>query len=74
MEEKKCPVCEKEINKEYNFCPYCGEPMTEVAKEIQKRQTTIAQLKLLGALIEKVQDKKTLELLEKLVNQYKNDI
>ena len=74
MEEKKCPVCEKEINKEYNFCPYCGEPMTEVAKEIQERQTTIAQLKLLGALIEKVQDKKTLELLEKLVNQYKKDI
>ena len=74
MEERKCSVCENEVKKEYNFCPYCGEPMNELAKEIQKRQATIAQLKLLGALIEKVQDKNTLELLQKLASQYKKDL
>lgn len=74
MEEKKCPVCEKQIIKEYNFCPYCGEAMTDLAKEFSKKQTAIAHLKLLSALIEKVQDKNTLDLLEKLVNQYKKNL
>ena len=29
-----CPNCEKNIEKDYQFCPYCGEPLSEIAKEI----------------------------------------
>ena len=71
--QNKCPVCEKELEKEFNFCPYCGEPLTDLAKETLREQTKIAQLKLISLLTDKVKDKDTLALLEKLTAMYKEN-
>jgi len=71
--EYNCPFCTLQIQKDFNFCPHCGEGLTDLAKEIVKKQNACAQLKLVGLLIDKVKDKKTLELLEKLTEMYKNN-
>ena len=68
----KCPTCSNYVEDNFHFCPYCGEALTDTAKEVVRKQSTIAQLRLINLLIEKVQDKKTLELLEKLTTMYKN--
>lgn len=28
-----CPKCNTEINAEYHYCPHCGEPISDLAKE-----------------------------------------
>ena len=69
--QNKCPTCAKVLEKDFNFCPYCGEAITELAKETVREQTKISQLKLINLLIDKVKDKETLKLLEKLTEMYK---
>ena len=71
MEKDICPNCEKNIEKNFNFCPYCGEALTEIAKEIIVKQAKISQLKLINVLTNKVKDSDTLKLLEKLISMYK---
>lgn len=71
--QNKCCVCGRDLEAEFHFCPYCGEPVSELAKEISKKQASVAQLKLLNALAEKIKDKNTLELIGKLVEQYKKN-
>ena len=61
------------LEKEFNFCPYCGEPLTDLAKETLREQTKIAQLKLISLLTDKVKDKDTLDILEKLTAMYKEN-
>lgn len=70
----KCPKCAKEISTEYHFCPYCGESITKLSKEVGRRQDALAQLKLLAYLIDNVQDEKTLNLLENLTNKCKDSL
>lgn len=69
--QNKCPKCDKIVEKEYHFCPYCGEPLTELAQDVAREQTKVAQLKLINLLLDKVKDEKTINLLEKLVKMYK---
>ena len=69
--QNKCPTCAKVLEAEFNFCPYCGEPLTELAKETVREQTKIAQLKLVSLLVDKVKDKDTLAILDKLTEMYK---
>ncbi len=69
-----CPACNQGINEEYHFCPYCGEPITKLSKEVGRRQDALAQLKLLAYLIDNVQDEKTLNLLENLINKCKKTL
>ena len=28
-----CPKCNQELNEEMNYCPICGEPITDLAKQ-----------------------------------------
>jgi len=71
MEEKSyCKKCFKPIENNYLFCPFCGEPVSEISKELKSRQDAVAQLQILTLLIDKVEDPKTLNLIEKLINQY----
>ena len=72
--QNKCLVCNADIESKFNFCPYCGEPVSDLAKEIMKKQNSIAQLKLLSALSEKIKDENSLDLIGKLLEQYKKNI
>jgi predicted amidophosphoribosyltransferase len=65
---EKCPECEKEVDKSFSFCPYCGEPLNESAKQFYKLKDQNAQLKMLYALISKIDDKKSLKILKAMVD------
>lgn len=65
---EKCPVCEKEIDNGFSFCPYCGEPLNDMAKKFFKIKDQNAQLKMLYALITKIDDEKSLKILKAMVD------
>ena len=31
-----CNNCKKNVNENFNYCPYCGEPLNEIAKRKQQ--------------------------------------
>ena len=65
---EKCPECEKEVDQSFSFCPCCGEPLNESAKQFCKLKDQNAQLKMLYALISKIDDKKSLKILKAMVD------
>ena len=74
MENLTCSFCKKEIAEEFGFCPYCGEPQTELAKKIEEKRNANAQLKVIFSLIENVNDEKTISLLKEYVNKLKENL
>ena len=64
---EKCPACNNEIKDDFNVCPYCLEPLNDMAKKLFLEKEKSAQLKLLSALIEKANDEKTLKTYKNLV-------
>jgi predicted amidophosphoribosyltransferase len=71
--QDNCKNCLSPISSDYSFCPYCGEPLNDLAKQIVKKQNSIAQLRLIYVLLEKVEDEKTKKMLNKLIEKYKSD-
>ena len=65
---EKCPACNNEIKEDFNACPYCLEPLNDMAKKLLLEKEKSAQLKLLSALIEKTNDEKTLKMYKNLVD------
>ena len=70
----KCTKCFRDVESSFLFCPYCGEPLSDLSKELKSKQDAVAQLKMLLFLIKKVEDEKTLNLLERLITKYKRDL
>ena len=64
---EKCPARNNEIKDDFNVCPYCLEPLNDMAKKLFLEKEKSAQLKLLSALIEKANDEKTLKTYKNLV-------
>lgn len=69
MNKHICKVCEKEIDKNFNFCPFCGMALTEIAKRLNKEKFDIIRLKFINELTEKIDDKKSLEVLNKIASK-----
>jgi HSP20 family molecular chaperone IbpA len=36
FEKKKCPACGKKVEKEFSYCPYCGEELKEAEEEFEE--------------------------------------
>lgn len=77
MEENKngkiyCSACKNEISENFNFCPNCGRPLTELAKRLVTEQKINCELELLIKLIDYVEDDKTLKLLNALIKKLGN--
>lgn len=68
-----CIVCNcgTVVSSENNYCPNCGNPLNEYAKKIEQNKLCNAQLLLLTKIIPKVDDPKTLMILQKYVEQVK---
>ncbi len=66
---EKCPYCNLEIEDDFNFCPYCSEPLTEKGKQVEHNKEKKAQLKLVVALTKAVNDEATLKILDQLTNK-----
>lgn len=69
MENQTCKICQKQIAKEYNFCPHCGSALTEIAKRLNKEKFDVIKLKLLNDIAEKIEDKKTLKQLNSIAEK-----
>lgn len=65
---EKCPVCNNKVKDDFNVCPYCLEPLNDMAKKLFLDKEKNAQLKLLSALIEKTNDEKTLKMYKNIVD------
>ena len=74
MENKVCEFCNKEVEENFNFCPYCGEALTDIAKQINAKVKTNAKLELVFKLLENTNDEKTIELLQNFVEQAKKNV
>ncbi len=65
----KCPFCNLEVEDEFNFCPYCSEPLTEKGKEVEHSKEKKAQLKLVTALARTISDEATLKILGQITDK-----
>lgn len=68
----KCLNCKHEIY-EYDFCPYCGTPISELAKKVEIKKNTNIRLETLLKLVNLIDDDKTLNIIKELVNKLKSE-
>lgn len=64
--KKICNECDNILEENFDFCPYCSEPISDRAKMLEKQKAINAQLVLIASLMKEVSDTKTL----KLLNEY----
>ena len=48
MLKKKCPHCEKKIERKFNFCPYCGFPFKKITEQ-DIRNCMLHSLKIINS-------------------------
>ena len=64
----KCLNCTKEIN-DFDFCPHCGTPISDVAKQVEIKKNTNIRLETLLKLTTLIDDEKTLIIIKELVDK-----
>ena len=69
--EKFCENCNNLVEKDFEFCPFCSNPLTDKAKELEEKKSVNAQLILIATLIKETNDPETLLLLNKYVKLLK---
>lgn len=69
MEKLTCKACEKEILTNYNFCPYCGNAVSDIAKRLNKEKYDIIKIKFINEICDQINDKKTLAILNKIASE-----
>lgn len=74
MESKICKICKSEIDEGSNFCPMCGEAISENAKIYKKQLEIKAQLEVLANLAKVVKDTRSLELIKSFILKLKSEI
>lgn len=65
--EKVCDNCKNLLEKDFEFCPYCSNPITEKAKELDEKRIVNAELVLLLTMLKEANDEKTLKILNKYI-------
>ena len=69
IKQNTCPACFSSLDEKFNFCPACGEPITDLAKELIKEQNVNIELSLLSKLIDFIKDEKDLKLINALIDK-----
>lgn len=72
MEDKReniCPVCFADLDDKSNFCGTCGEPISDVAKELEKDKKLNAQIEILVKIMDFLSDEKDLKFIKGLVGK-----
>ena len=64
---EKCPKCNQQIEESFNFCPYCSEPLNDLANDLQTEKEKAVQLSLLFSLIQKTDNPKILQTYKSIV-------
>ena len=61
--KKFCKECNYAIEENFEFCPFCGEPITELAQKLEEQKSINANLVFIANLMDKIEDKNTLKIL-----------
>lgn len=69
MENKLCNICNNLTNEDFEFCPYCGAPLTKKAEELENIKSVNAQLVVLANLIREIEDTKSLYIIDKYIKK-----
>ncbi len=63
-----CAYCDKKVDIEnQNFCPVCGNPLTEDGENLRHEQIVSEKLKLLSELSRSVKDPATLKTIQEKI-------
>ena len=65
--ERFCDNCNNLLEEDFEFCPYCSNPISDKAKKLENDKTINAQLVILANLLREVDDPKTLYSIDKLI-------
>lgn len=68
----KCANCKKDVEK-LNYCPHCGYPLNDEAKQLADIKITNARLETLLKISELTSDEKTLITIKNLVSKLKKE-
>lgn len=64
-----CPICFTEITEKTNFCASCGEPISTLAKELEKDKKTNTELAILMKVMDYIKDEKDLKFIKGLIDR-----
>ncbi len=62
-------TCGHKIEKNFNFCPICGAPLNDVSRESIVIREQRIKLETLYALVNIVEDEKTLTQIRKIIDK-----
>ena len=66
-----CPTCGKIYKEPVNFCSDCGKCMSPAGENLEELQKKNAKLEILISLVDRIQDKQTLETIKKMIAKLK---
>ena len=69
MEKMICSKCNQEVKEEYNFCPFCSAPLTDIAKRLENEKKQTTELALLVKLIDYIKDEKDMKLIKGFIEK-----
>lgn len=67
--KKFCKECNNAIEENFEFCPYCGEAISEKAQKLEEQKSINANLILIANLMDKIEDRKTLKILNEFATK-----
>lgn len=67
--KKFCKECGNLIEENFEFCPFCGEAITEKAEKLEEQKSINANLILIANLMDKIEDRKTLKILNEFATK-----
>ena len=65
--EMICPKCKKSVDARYNYCPVCGEPLSDLAKKREELKLSNAGYMKLNELAAMSNDPAVLAAINKLM-------
>ena len=64
---KTCENCNNLLENNFEFCPYCSNPISDKAKLLENDKAINAQLIMLASLVREIDDPKALYTIDKMI-------
>lgn len=69
MDKILCISCREQVNANYNYCPHCGEPLNELARQKEQIKMQNAGLLKLHELSMSTKDPAVLKAIKNLIQK-----
>ena len=67
--KKNCEECGNVVGENFDFCPFCSNPLSDRAKMLEQQKMINAQLVLIAQLVKEIEDPKTLCVLTSIAKK-----